>query len=148
MPKSMFLCPVIFGDDFKISLEGSRKDTDEKKWPDIKNVPGIFIHEMLHWLDLKPASEHGMFYPTSKHLLRIRLVADQARNIVTDEKVVVPGDGGSIVAYGMLAVWLLAGNNPGDTVNAGRKESTLTNADSYNVFATMVYIPGADFTPY
>lgn len=66
---------------------------------------------------------------------------------MTDEKIVVPGDGGSMLAYGMMAVWLLAGNNEGDTANAGRKDATLTNADSYNVFATMVYIPGADFAP-
>lgn len=52
-----------------------------------------------------------------------------------------------MLAYGMMAVWLLAGNNEGDTANAGRKDATLTNADSYNVFATMVYIPGADFAP-
>lgn len=61
-PKSMFLCPSLLdGKTYKTSIEGNRKDTDKKIWGDIQNIPGVFIHEMMHWLDLKPASEHGMF---------------------------------------------------------------------------------------
>jgi len=68
---------------------------------------------MMHWLPLNPH--------------------------VTDEKVQVDPNT-LVVAYGLVACWLLGGNNGATT-----KAQTLTNADSYNVFATMAYLPGATF---
>ncbi len=52
---------------------------------------------------------------------------------VTDQLVTTDG-GGRTKAYGMIACFTLANTN---------QAATLTNADSFNIFATMVYFPQA-----
>lgn len=63
------------------------------------------------------------------------------RDIVTDHT--VTGDkGGQVAAYGLIAVWMLGGQAGQETVD---RSKALTNADSYNVFATMAYLQSAEF---
>jgi len=113
-PQNMFLCPNAWNSaNYQTSLTGMRASTDEVEWATTRSLPGVFLHEMMHWLPLNPH--------------------------VTDEKVQVDANT-RVVAYGLVACWLLGGNNGATT-----KAQTLTNADSYNVFATMAYLPGATF---
>ncbi|PQE30587.1 hypothetical protein CJF32_00009866 [Rutstroemia sp. NJR-2017a WRK4] len=113
---NMLLCPKAFdSSNYKTSLSSMRTTTTEVTWNNVRSLPGIFLHEMMHFLDLKPH--------------------------VIDEK--VAGDNGKpISAYGLIACWMLSGQAGTKTVD---KSKALTNADSYNVFATMAYLPSAQF---
>ncbi|KAF7895871.1 hypothetical protein EAF00_005886 [Botryotinia globosa] len=113
---NMFMCPNAFNNaNYKTSLKSMRTSTAQVEWKDVRSLPGIFLHEMMHFLDLKPH--------------------------VVDQK--VTGDsGGQVAAYGLIAVWMLGGKAGEETVD---RSKALTNADSYNVFATMAYLQSAEF---
>lgn len=130
---NMLLCPKAFdSSNYKTSLSSMRSTSGEVTWNNIRSLPGVFLHEMMHFLDLQP---HGMSFD-------IGLKVWSWQDVVIDQK--VSGDtGGQIAAYGVIACWLLGGK-AGEDKNVDRSKA-ITNADSYNVFATMAYLPSAEF---
>ncbi|ESZ89767.1 hypothetical protein SBOR_9850 [Sclerotinia borealis F-4128] len=116
--QNMFMCPEAFNTaHYKTSLKSMRSSTDEVEveWDNVRSLSGIFLHEMMYFLDLSPH--------------------------VVDQKVF--GDKGTqMAAYGMIAVWMLGGKAGEETVD---RSKALTNADSYNVFATMAYLQSAEY---
>jgi hypothetical protein len=57
---NMLLCPKAFDpSNYKTSLSSMRSDSGDVKWNDVRSLPGVFLHEMMHFLDLKP---HGMSF--------------------------------------------------------------------------------------
>lgn len=54
---NMFMCPNAFNiANYKTSLKSMRTSTAQVEWKDVRSLPGTFLHEMMHFLDLKP---HG-----------------------------------------------------------------------------------------
>lgn len=130
---NMLICPNAFDTaNYKTSLKSMRTSTAQVEWDNVRSLPGTFLHEMMHFLDLNP---HGKFF--FLWLVKIVLMI----GIVIDQK--VTGDtGGAVTAYGLVAVWMLGGKAGEETVD---RSKALTNADSYNVFATMAYLQSAEF---
>ncbi|KAM3079710.1 hypothetical protein ACMFMG_006121 [Clarireedia jacksonii] len=55
---NMLLCPKAFdSSNYKTSLKSMRSTTEEVMWKNVRSLPGVFLHEMMHFLDLQP---HGM----------------------------------------------------------------------------------------
>ncbi|RAL58593.1 hypothetical protein DID88_003953 [Monilinia fructigena] len=81
--KNMFLCPNAFNNaNYKTSLKSMKTTTAEVEWVNVRSLPGTFLHEMMHFLDLNP------------HVIDQRVTADNGRQVA---------------AYGMIAVWMLGG---------------------------------------
>ncbi|CAG8978765.1 hypothetical protein HYALB_00012497 [Hymenoscyphus albidus] len=124
IPKKIFLCPNAWA-KFRPSNSQNRQDKGRKLYYEWQNMPGLLIHELLHWLALMPSEFH-----------------------IGDRNVWHPKEDRLVAAYGYVGAFLLSGHRARtDPRNNWPPDFTLTNADSYNVFATMAYSPLALFAP-
>ncbi|CAG8951984.1 hypothetical protein HYFRA_00000719 [Hymenoscyphus fraxineus] len=67
-PKKLFICPNAWL-KFRPSNSQNRQDKGRKLYYEWQNMPGLMIHEFMHWLALKPDEFHSMYFYVLKSQL-------------------------------------------------------------------------------